>query len=137
MFVVNSNIWVDKSAIINQITITAAAAKMKIGKLSKGNQQKIQIISTLVSKPRLLILDEPFSGLDPVNVQLVAQVIEEQQRAGTSILLSTHQMNQAEAFCKNIYLFNGGKVILQGPLEPPDESCVPPQAQPVGGAQVV
>ena len=93
-------------------------ARMKIGKLSKGNQQKIQFIAAVVAKPRLLILDEPFSGLDPVNVNLISQLITELCDEGITILLSTHQMNQAEKFCKNIFLFNQGGLILEGPLEP-------------------
>ena len=93
-------------------------AKMAIGKLSKGNQQKIQLISALIAKPRLLILDEPFSGLDPLNTQLVSDLILQLRDEGTSIVLSTHQMNQAESFCQNIYLFNRGELILSGPLNP-------------------
>jgi ABC-2 type transport system ATP-binding protein len=93
-------------------------AKTPIGKLSKGNQQKIQLISAMVSRPELLILDEPFSGLDPLNAKLVADLITRLREEGTTIVLSTHQMNQAEAFCQNIFLFNRGELILDGALEP-------------------
>ena len=93
-------------------------ADTQIEKLSKGNQQKIQFISAIVSRPRLLILDEPFSGLDPVNVRLVSEVIRELRQSGISIVLSTHQMGQAETFCEQIFLFNKGELILSGELEP-------------------
>ena len=93
-------------------------ARTKTGKLSKGNQQKIQFIAAVVAKPRLLILDEPFSGLDPVNIELISQLITELCEEGITIVLSTHQMNQAERFCKNLFLFNQGSLILSGPLEP-------------------
>ena len=93
-------------------------ADHQIGKLSKGNQQKIQLISAIVAKPKLLILDEPFSGLDPVNAKLVARLIRELQQEGITIVLSTHQMGQAEAFCQNIFLINKGQLILSGALEP-------------------
>ena len=101
---------------LDRLNMTAAADK-KIGTLSKGNQQKIQIISAIVSKPPMLILDEPFSGLDPMNVRLVSELISELNREGRTILLSTHQMNQAETFCSRIFLFNQGSLILDGSLE--------------------
>jgi len=92
-------------------------AQSKIGKLSKGNQQKIQLISAIVAKPELLILDEPFSGLDPVNMALVTDVIRELRSDGVSIVLSTHQMATAESFCQEIFLINKGELILSGALE--------------------
>ncbi len=92
-------------------------ADQKIEKLSKGNQQKIQLISAIVAKPPLLILDEPFSGLDPVNIKMVSDLISELCREGVSIVLSTHQMNQAETFCHDILLFNKGRLVLSGELE--------------------
>jgi ABC-2 type transport system ATP-binding protein len=93
-----------------------ATADMQIMKLSKGNQQKIQIISAMVSDPVLLILDEPFSGLDPVNTKMIAECIQMLKSKGVTILLSTHQMNQAETFCDNIFLFHRGRLILEGVL---------------------
>lgn len=93
------------------------ARGMAIGKLSKGNQQKIQFISAIVGHPKLLILDEPFSGLDPMNAKLISRCIEELRDEGISIILSTHQMNLAETFCSRIFLFNEGELILEGPLE--------------------
>lgn len=92
-------------------------ADQKIEKLSKGNQQKIQLISAIVAKPPLLILDEPFSGLDPVNIKMVSDLITELCREGVSIVLSTHQMNQAETFCHDILLFNKGRLVLSGALD--------------------
>lgn len=94
-----------------------STAQMQIRKLSKGNQQKIQIISAMVSNPVLLILDEPFSGLDPVNSKMIATCIQTLKASGVTILLSTHQMNQAETFCDTIFLFNHGKLILNGALK--------------------
>ncbi|MDJ0835861.1 MAG: ATP-binding cassette domain-containing protein [Acidobacteriota bacterium] len=102
---------------LDQLAMTPVADH-KIGKLSKGNQQKIQLISAMIARPRLLILDEPFSGLDPVNANLVAQLIRQLQGDGVTIVLSTHQMAQAETFCQNIFLINKGQLILSGPLEP-------------------
>jgi len=93
-----------------------ATADKEIRKLSKGNQQKIQIISAMVADPELLILDEPFSGLDPLNTKMVSQCMEMLRDRGVTILLSTHQMNQAESFCDEIFLFNKGELILSGHL---------------------
>ncbi len=93
-------------------------ARERIKKLSKGNQQKIQFIATVVSRPPLLILDEPFSGLDPVNVKLISEIIRELHDDGMTIIFSTHQMNQVEAFCENMFLINHGRLILEGEVEP-------------------
>ncbi|MCH2045548.1 MAG: ATP-binding cassette domain-containing protein [Saprospiraceae bacterium] len=86
----------------------------KVEELSKGMQQKIQFISTIIHKPKLLILDEPFSGLDPVNANLIRDEIYELNRAGTTILFSTHRMEQVEQICENIVLINKGKNVLEG-----------------------
>lgn len=86
----------------------------KIQELSKGMQQKIQFISTILHQPALLILDEPFSGLDPVNADVLLSVIRELQNAGTTIILSTHQMDQVERLCDDIALINRGRVVLAG-----------------------
>ena len=86
----------------------------KIEELSKGMQQKIQFISTVVHNPKLLILDEPFSGLDPINANLIKDEIYALNKQGTSIIFSTHRMEQVEEICEQIVLVNKGKVILQG-----------------------
>jgi ABC-2 type transport system ATP-binding protein len=88
----------------------------KVQELSKGMQQKAQIIATLVHEPDLIVIDEPFAGLDPVNTRLVKQILEEQRRAGRSILMSTHQMYQVEALCDRIVLIDQGRTVLYGPV---------------------
>jgi len=84
----------------------------KVEELSKGMQQKIQFIATVAHKPRLLILDEPFSGLDPINAQLIEDILHELCAQGTAILLSTHRMEQVEQLCQSIALINNAKVVL-------------------------
>ncbi len=86
----------------------------KVQELSKGMQQKAQIISTLIHEPELLVIDEPFAGLDPVNTRLVKEIIEEQRKAGRAIIMSTHQMYQVEALCNRIVLINAGETVLYG-----------------------
>jgi ABC-2 type transport system ATP-binding protein len=86
----------------------------KVQELSRGMQQKAQIIATLIHDPDLIVVDEPFSGLDPVNTRLVKQIFEEQQDSGKSIIMSTHQMYQVEALCHRIVLINGGASVLYG-----------------------
>jgi len=86
----------------------------KIEELSKGMQQKIQFISTVVHKPRLLILDEPFSGLDPINTNLIKSEIKRLNEEGVSIIFSTHRMEQVEQICDHIVLINLGKNVLEG-----------------------
>ena len=88
--------------------------KKKVSELSKGMQQKVQIITTLIHKPKLIIIDEPFSGLDPVNTRLVQDLLLEQHRAGTTIVMSTHQMYQVEEMCQRIVLINRGQSVLYG-----------------------
>ncbi len=88
----------------------------KVEELSKGNQQKIQFIIAILHDPALLILDEPFSGLDPINQILLNEVIMEQKRAGKTIIFSTHQMDQAEKLCDTICLINKGTVVASGVL---------------------
>ncbi len=92
-------------------------AMRKIEELSKGNQQKIQIAATLISDPEVIILDEPFAGLDPLNVQLTKAVMAEERDKGKTILLSTHQMNQVEELCDNVMMINFGRQVLYGALE--------------------
>ena len=86
----------------------------KVEELSKGMQQKIQFIATVIHEPKLLILDEPFSGLDPINTNLIKDEIHQLKEAGTSIIFSTHRMEQVEEICEYIVLINKGKNILQG-----------------------
>ena len=85
-----------------------------VEELSKGMQQKIQFIATVIHQPKLLILDEPFSGLDPINTNLIKAEIDEMHRNGTSIIFSTHRMEQVEEVCEHIVLINQGKKILEG-----------------------
>jgi len=85
-----------------------------VEELSKGMSQKLQFIATVIHKPRLLILDEPFSGLDPVNANLIKDEIYELHRQGTTILFSTHRMEQVEEICDSIVLINKGQNILEG-----------------------
>ncbi len=89
----------------------------KVEELSKGMQQKAQIIATLLHEPDLIVIDEPFSGLDPVNTRLVKRIFEEQRDAGRSIIMSTHQMYQVEALCNRIVLINEGRSVLYGRVE--------------------
>jgi ABC-2 type transport system ATP-binding protein len=91
-------------------------ADKKVEELSKGMQQKIQFICTVLHKPELIILDEPFTGLDPVNVNSLKDVMLELQNAGATIIFSTHQMEQVEKLCDAICLINKGEVVLHGPL---------------------
>lgn len=89
----------------------------KIKELSKGNQQKIQFISAIINEPKLVILDEPFSGLDPFNVQLFQQEIEEMAKKGKMIIFSSHRMEHVELFCKKLVVLKGGQAVLQGSLK--------------------
>ena len=86
----------------------------KVEELSKGMQQKIQFIATVVHQPKLLILDEPFSGLDPVNTNLIKDEIHGLHNQGVSIIFSTHRMEQVEEVCENIVLINKGRNVLEG-----------------------
>ena len=89
---------------------------MPAEKLSKGNQQKIQLISTLIHDPELIFLDEPFSGLDPLNTQLFHELIQDMAREGKYIILSSHQMSTVEEYCREITLLHKGRALLQGDL---------------------
>ncbi|MBA2705029.1 MAG: ABC transporter ATP-binding protein [Blastocatellia bacterium] len=88
----------------------------KSSELSKGMQQKVQFITTVLHEPDLLILDEPFSGLDPVNVDLLKQIVLELKQAGKTIIFSTHQMEVAERICDDICLINRSRKILEGSI---------------------
>ncbi len=89
----------------------------KLETLSKGNQQKVQLAATLVANPEIIILDEPFSGLDPVNSQILKDVINEQIEEGKIVIFSSHQMSYVEEFCDNIAILNHGNVVLSGRLK--------------------
>ncbi len=91
-------------------------ADKQVQSLSKGMQQKVQLCTALIGEPRLLILDEPFSGLDPLNVQLFEDVLAERRAAGTTVLLSTHQMNKVEQQCDRALMINRGHMVLYGPV---------------------
>ena len=86
----------------------------KIKELSKGNQQKIQFISAIINEPKLLVLDEPFSGLDPINTDLFVKVIREFQAKGSMIVFSSHQLDHVESFCEKIVVLEKGRTILEG-----------------------
>lgn len=88
----------------------------KIKELSKGNQQKIQFITAIINEPRLLILDEPFSGLDPFNVELFKKEIIEMSKKGSMIIFSSHRMEHVELFCKKLVVLLKGKTVLEGEL---------------------
>ena len=92
----------------------AAWARKQVQALSKGMQQKVQLCSALIGHPELLILDEPFSGLDPINVQLFEDVLRRRRAEGTTVLLSTHQMNKVEQQCDRALLINRGHMVLYG-----------------------
>lgn len=88
----------------------------RLDTLSKGNQQKIQLVTALAHNPEIVILDEPFSGLDPVNAMLLKDVVKEEIAKGKIVLFSSHQMNYIEEFCDKIAILNGGNIVLQGDI---------------------
>lgn len=102
--------WLKKLDMMEYINMNAE-------KLSKGNQQKIQFILAVMNEPDLIVLDEPFSGLDPVNTELLKNIILELTKQGKYIIMSSHQMAQIEEFCSDILILNKGKCILQGNLK--------------------
>ena len=105
---------------------TARKKKLKpktADQLSKGNQQKIQFLIALLSDPELIVLDEPFSGLDPVNADILKEVVREQIAAGKYIIMSSHQMEVVEEFCTDITILHRSKVVLSGNLNDIKKSC--------------
>ena len=102
--------WLDKFSI-------SEYKNKKIKELSKGNQQKIQFICAIIHEPKLLILDEPFSGLDPINVELFKNIILEFKEKGTSIIFSSHRMEHVEMFCEKLVVLVSGKSVLSGYLK--------------------
>ncbi|MDW3830633.1 ABC transporter ATP-binding protein [Staphylococcus saprophyticus] len=89
----------------------------KIESLSKGNQQKIQLLASMLHDPELLILDEPFSGLDPVNVELLKSAVQDLNNAGTTIIYSSHRMEHVEELCDNVCILNKGELVVSGPID--------------------
>ena len=100
---------------LERVGLADTAAK-RCEELSKGMQQKVQYIAAVIQKPELLILDEPFSGLDPVNMRLLKDLILEQHANGTTVLFSTHVMFQAEQLCDHIVMIHNGQKVLDDPL---------------------
>ena len=103
----------------------AGAARRKCEALSKGMAQKLQILATLIHEPELVILDEPFSGLDPVNVDLVRDAVLRMKREGKTVIFSTHMMEQAEQLCDRIVLLHDGRKVLDGNLSEVREAQEP------------
>lgn len=89
----------------------------KIKELSKGNQQKIQFISALINDPTLLVLDEPFSGLDVINIETFVEIIREYQQKGAVIIFSSHQIDHVESFCEQLVILDKGKTVLAGKIK--------------------
>ncbi|BDZ31768.1 ABC transporter ATP-binding protein [Lactiplantibacillus sp. WILCCON 0030] len=103
------NDWMQRFAVKGQPTD-------KISKLSKGNQQKVQLICTLIHDPQLIILDEPFSGLDPVNSDLLKQAILAAKQRGAAIIFSSHDMSNVEEICDSLVMLRNGELILKGKI---------------------
>lgn len=95
----------------------AEYANKKVDSLSKGNQQKIQLAVAMLNDPDILILDEPFSGLDPVNAMLLKDIVRESIEAGKIVLFSSHQMNYVEEFCRDIAILNHGQIVLDTDID--------------------
>lgn len=100
---------------LNRFDISENREK-KIEALSKGNQQKIQLLASMLHNPELLILDEPFSGLDPVNVELLKSAVQDLNDAGTTIIYSSHRMEHVEELCDDVCILNKGKLVVSGPI---------------------
>jgi len=108
--ITNSRKWLTRLEVIEY-------EKKKLETLSKGNQQKVQLASTLVCNPEIIILDEPFSGLDPINSQILQQVVRELISENKIVIFSSHQMSYVEEFCEDIAIINHGEVVLSGDLD--------------------
>ena len=104
------DVWLEKFKITDY-------KNRKIKELSKGNQQKIQFIAAVINEPKLLILDEPFTGLDPINVAQLKEAIYELQKKGCAIIFSSHQMEHIEQFCEKLLILVKGKTVLEGYLK--------------------
>ncbi len=103
------------AALLERVDLTDWADR-KVKDLSQGMQQKLQFVASLVHDPELIVMDEPFQGLDPINVELIRSMIQEMQEQGKTIVLSTHQLNMVEALCDRIVLINHGRPVLYGAL---------------------
>jgi ABC-2 type transport system ATP-binding protein len=101
--------WLERFALADR-------ADSRLEELSKGMQQKVQFIGTILHRPDILILDEPFSGLDPINVDLLKRMVLERHEAGTTILFSTHMIEDAEQLCDRVCMIAGARKVLDGPL---------------------
>lgn len=106
----NMNKWLKRMEVLEY-------ENRKLETLSKGNQQKVQLAQTLICDPDIVILDEPFSGLDPVNAQILKDVIKEQIQEGKLVIFSSHQMSYVEEFCEDIAILNHGEIVLGGELK--------------------
>ncbi|EQB35109.1 MULTISPECIES: ABC transporter ATP-binding protein [Virgibacillus] len=104
------NSWLDRFKVPEYLN-------KKVEELSKGNQQKIQFISAVIHQPKLLILDEPFSGLDPVNVEMLKEAVVDLKEYGTSIVFSSHRMEHVEELCEHLCILQKGKQVVQGSLQ--------------------
>ena len=104
------NEWLDRF----QINVNR---KKKVEELSKGNQQKVQFLATILHDPTILIMDEPFSGLDPVNANVLKDAFLEMHRRGKTIIFSTHQLEQVEELCQDILIINKGQAVVQGSVQ--------------------
>ncbi|KYC54112.1 MAG: Trehalose/maltose import ATP-binding protein MalK [Candidatus Methanofastidiosum methylothiophilum] len=105
----NIKIWLDKVGLKDR-------ANSKIEELSKGMQQNIQLIISLINDPNLIILDEPFVGLDPINARNMKEIILSLKESGKTVIFSTHQMNEAERLCDHIFLINNGVKVIDGSI---------------------
>ena len=88
----------------------------KVDELSLGNQQRVQLAAALVHKPRLLVLDEPFSGLDPISIETVGTILREQADSGVAVVFSSHQLDLVEDYCQRVTIVNKGRIIVEGDL---------------------
>lgn len=102
--------WLDKLNLMEYINSPAE-------KLSKGNQQKVQFITAMLHDPDLIVLDEPFSGLDPVNTEILSKIMKDLVKSGKYIIMSSHQMSVIEEFCSDLVILNRGKTVLSGNLK--------------------
>jgi len=115
-------LWLERVELAHRI-------KDQVNSLSRGMQQKLQVAAAFIHDPALVILDEPFQGLDPVNVELVKRIMREEQQAGKTIVLSAHQMNLVEALCDRILLINHGQRLLYGPVQTIKRDYAPNQVR--------
>ena len=112
-----------------------AYRKKKVKELSKGMQQKAQLITALIHDPDLIIIDEPFSALDPVNTQMVRELLMEQRNKGKAVVMCTHQMHQVEELCDRLVLINKGKTVLYGSLQEVRRKFAKPEINVIAGAE--